>query len=707
MEEDVEPSTSTKSLSSQLPLNEPSTSSKSLTALQSYDEYYQQISDSGKGAMLSTRIQQRRDAEYVPNNGDLSSSDISDTEGELEKIQLLYNSSRAQADNLKITHAKSVVDVYKRTNNVEGIDEGTGIRRKQKIFRPKEHISKKPKRDPNTWNKNKAALNRAHGEEYVSYKNTVVLKKEPKKGILCKETCRLSCSTRFSEEDRHVLLNEFYKLDVNAKNSLLFKSIQKRQVLRERKGALKHKTASYIYSVTKNGTNERVCKDAICALYQIGRKKIDIIQSRLKSGFSAPPLDSRGRHSNRPHKIDQEVKDFVKTHINRFPVDESHYSRNRNPHKKYLSPLLNLSKMYQLYLEECNQHNLPEKFKIKKCSYSKIFVTEFNLSFGNPKSDTCAICDAGEVNEEHNENYTAGTKAIKADKEKAKTTDNLVYLTIDMQQTMPLPKLTTSKVFYLRQLWFYNFGIHIVAKNTEKASFCTWTEDMANRGSAETCSSLLRYIEVDESIAAKDHLIIWSDSCAGQNKNFHMICLYQYLILKGYFRCIDNKFPEVGHTYLDSDRDFGRIEKLLRKHDTVLIPDKYREIISTASRKNQVIDMAQHFRTISDLPQKLRVINDKSMENFVFTMDMQSVLLAPLNKVGTMYYKTKLAVHNFAIYNVNTREGYCYLWNETEGALTANEFSSVFVSFIESEVLQKNAEFGSKIILWRDGRFTK
>nr|CAI5842963.1 unnamed protein product [Callosobruchus analis] len=556
---DVEPSTTTKSLSSQLPLNEPSTSSKSLTALQSYDEYYQQISDSELQADKSDYVDSDRDAEYVPNNGDLSSSDISDTEGELEKIQLLYNSSRAQADNLKITHAKSVVDVYKRTNNAEGIDEGTGIRRKQKMFRPKEHISKKPKRDPNTWNKNKAALNRAHGEEYVSYKNTVVLKKEPKKGILCKETCRLSCSTRFSEEDRHVL-NEFYKLDVNAKNSLLFKSIQKRQVLRERKGALKHKTASYIYSVTKNGTNERVCKDAICALYQIGRKKIDIILSRLKSGFSAPPLDSRGRHSNRPHKIDQEVKDFVKTHINRFPVDESHYSRNRNPHKKYLSPLLNLS----------------------------------------------------EVNEEHNENYTAGTKAIKADKEKAKTTDNLVYLTIDMQQTMPLPKLTTSKVFYLRQLWFYNFGIHIVAKNTEKASFCTWTEDMANRGSVEICSSLLRYIEVDESIAAKDHLIIWSDSCAGQNKNFHMICLY--LILKGYFRCIDHKFPEVGHTYLDSDRDFGRIEKLLRKHDTVLIPDKYREIISTASRKNQVIDMAQHFRTISDLPQKLRVINRKKDE---------------------------------------------------------------------------------------------
>lgn len=523
-------------------------------------------------------------------------------------------SCSAKEDNLTLIGAENLLtDFTNDKNNLEETRE-IGIKRKQKIFRAKDSSSKKPKRDPNTWKKRNAALNRSKGEEYISYKNILVSKKEPKQGILCRENCRLSCSTRFSVEDRNTLFNEFYKLDINTKNALLFKSISKKEVLRKRTGAVKHKTASYTYSVTKNGINEKVCKEALSALYQIGRKKVDIIQSRLKSGFSAPPLDRRGKHFNRPHKVDQEVKDFAMTHIKRFPVEESHYSRNRNPHKKYLSPLLNLSKMYELYLAECDQQKLADKFKIKKCTYSKIFVTEFNLSFGNPKSDTCTTCDAGEVNEEHLENYTAGTNALKADREKAKVTNNIVFITIDMQQTMPLPKITTSKAFYLRQMWFYNFGIHIISKNTEKACFCTWTEDMANRGSVETCSSLLRYIEVDESIVEKDHLIVWSDSCAGQNKNFHMICLYQYLILKGYFCRIDHKFPEVGHTYLDSDRDFGRIEKVLRKHDTVVIPDTYREIISKASRKNQVIDMAQHFRKISELPQTLRLINRKKDE---------------------------------------------------------------------------------------------
>ncbi|KAL3271829.1 hypothetical protein HHI36_022299 [Cryptolaemus montrouzieri] len=197
-------------------------------------------------------------------------------------------------------------------NEVHSLEErNIEINEKRKIFPPKESRSKKPKRDPNTWKKRKAALDRTKGEEYISYKNILVPKKEPKMGILCREKCRVSCNTRFSAEDRQALFEKFHKLDTNSKNALLFKSILKKNILRERKGAVKHKTASYAYTVTKNGSNERVCKETLCSLYQIGRKKIDLIKNRLKSGFLAPPLDSRGKHSNRPHKIDQEFKDFV------------------------------------------------------------------------------------------------------------------------------------------------------------------------------------------------------------------------------------------------------------------------------------------------------------------------------------------------------------------------------------------------------------
>ncbi|CAH1114772.1 unnamed protein product [Psylliodes chrysocephalus] len=212
--------------------------------------------------------------------------------------------------------------------------------------------------------------------------------------------------------------------------------------------------------------------------------------------------------------------------------------------------------------------NKPEMFRIKLCSYRSIFVNEFNLSFAKPKSDTCSTCDAGKSNEEHIENYHTAFESMKIDRELAQTSDNVVY----------------------------NFGIHIEAKGVSKSIFCTWTENQGSKGSIDIFCSLLTAVESDEILRSKYHLIIWSDSCGGQNKNFLLICLYQYFVHKNMFKVIDHKYPEVGHTYLDSDRDFGRIEKNLRNHEVLFTPEQYRHIITKSGRKNLVIDMSNHFR---------------------------------------------------------------------------------------------------------------
>lgn len=268
--------------------------------------------------------------------------------------------------------------------------------------------------------------------------------------------------------------------------------------------------------------------------------------------------------------------------------------------------------MHKLYISESKQNNLPEKFsKVKESYYHQIFVTCFNLSFGSPKSDTCSKCDSGNKDEEHVENYHAAFEAMKADREMAESDNKVAYLTVDLQQTMPLPRISTSDAFYLRQAWFYNLGIHITTKEGTKGIFCTWTEDQANRGSSEILSSMLTAFELDEHLKDKEHIKIWSDSCSGQNKNYLIVCLYQYLISRGRFKVIDHKFPEVGHTYLDSDRHFGRIEKELRKHQCIYLPEQYREIITRSCKKSRVIDMANHFRKTDDLMTKMKLYNRK------------------------------------------------------------------------------------------------
>lgn len=472
--------------------------------------------------------------------------------------------------------------------------------------------SRKKKRNTEQWKRNKAAALRSKGEEYVSQKGVIVPAKSVNLDLLCTKSCRFKCSTTIDTETRILLFNSFYKMEINVKNTYLFKSIRQSETSRVTKNPKKVRSYTYQYFVKKIDTDIRVCKTAFCEIFQIGRKKVELLQKQIKIEVF-PQADKRGKHLSRPHKMSDEVMQYIVSHIESFPSESSHYSRNNNPNRKYLSPLLNISKMFSLYKQKCVDDNKPECYSIKDTTYRKIFCQSFNLNFGNPRSDTCSRCDAGESNNtEHVSFYKAAYETQRKDRELAINNHKICYITMDLQQTMPLPKLSTSKAFYLRQLWFYNFGIHAITVKGHQPYMFTWTEDLAGKGSNEIASSLWYFVQLSKNTTLQDvdHLVVWSDSCAGQNKNFNIISLYQYMILKGDFKIIDHKFPEVGHSYLDSDRDFGRIEKILRKNQNIYTPEQYRSIIKDASKKNVVlVDMEHQFKKVDILKNKLRIVN--------------------------------------------------------------------------------------------------
>lgn len=89
-----------------------------------------------------------------------------------------------------------------------------------------------------------------------------------------------------------------------------------------------------------------------------------------------------------------------------------------------------------------------------------------------------------------------------------------------------------------------------------------------------------------------------------------------------------------------------------------------------------------------------------SAKKFVFTMDAQAVFICPRMKASALYYRTKLTVHNFTIYDLRSHKGWCSLWDETEGDLSANVFATLITDFIESVL---RVEAGDTVILWSDG----
>ena len=78
-------------------------------------------------------------------------------------------------------------------------------------------------------------------------------------------------------------------------------------------------------------------------------------------------------------------------------------------------------------------------------------------------------------------------------------------------------------------------------------------------------------------------------------------------------------------------------------------------------------------------------------------MDLQGLLLCSKLQVSDLYYKTKLSVHNFTNFDTISHKATSYLWHEGEAGLTANEFASCIVNFLEA-----NPSY-EEYILWSDG----
>ncbi|CAB3248350.1 unnamed protein product [Arctia plantaginis] len=86
----------------------------------------------------------------------------------------------------------------------------------------------------------------------------------------------------------------------------------------------------------------------------------------------------------------------------------------------------------------------------------------------------------------------------------------------------------------------------------------------------------------------------------------------------------------------------------------------------------------------------------------VYCVDVQAVLLAPKLNVSKVYYKIKLKFHNFTSYDLVTRHGRCYLWDEVNGGLEAEAFASLYSDLINTEFQRSEINL-TKIVLWSNG----
>lgn len=326
---------------------------------------------------------------------------------------------------------------------------------------------------------------RNNGKEYVS-RDTGNLVRARKVGPPCND----GYYDKIGMDVIKVIHKMFWDMgDYAMQNAYIQKFVVKKAVGRRRVVVTQDKPAKHsctrAYSFLHDGKKYSVCAVGFGNILGISARCAEVAVSAV-SATGVPREDRRGQNTPK-HAMDDRRKQLVVQHVKCFPSVSSHYTRAKSPLMRYLDTNLNVRKMYRLYREWLDQ--VDENEEPVKLSYYRKVLRGFRLGFKPPSTDTCSQCDHIEVSkkkakdeeertriqkewEEHMELARKGLATLSHLKD-----DNdpqVRCICLHLQQTLPVPCLSTSVAYYKRKLWLYNLCIHDLKTNESK--FYLWDE---------------------------------------------------------------------------------------------------------------------------------------------------------------------------------------------------------------------------------------
>lgn len=416
------------------------------------------------------------------------------------------------------------------------------------------------------------------------------------------------CGNLVSEEKRRHLFDSFYKLaNYDAQTGFLAARVQEHPIKRKRNKNSTKRSFTRTYSIDRI----TVCKDFFINTLRVSSKRINTALNKYRNG---DVKDERGVQQGGQNKLSDVVTASIINHIKKFPTYKSHYCRSQTE-SRYLNYDITERKMYELFRDEHMET------KVSFTCHKKIFYDNFNLRRKPRIKDTCSKCDTFNAKQqnvlrendkeqlvlEHNQHLEEADQArkeLKRDFETSKQNESIQTLTYDMEKTLPLPNIPTNLVFYKRQLWLYNEGIHC----GNKAYCFIWKEGEAGRGGQEVGSCLKRFIELFLK-QNTETLIMWSDSCGGQNRNIKVVLMLKFILSRHpTLKTIYFKYLVPGHSYLPNDSDFSDIEKALKLNQRIYTMQDYINIMKSCRRKNPLIitEMSgSQFFSVGDLEKEI------------------------------------------------------------------------------------------------------
>lgn len=522
--------------------------------------------------------------------------------------------------------------------------------------------SRKLQRNEKNWQRNIKKRKINSGEEYISRLG----KKHEAKKVLpsCdNKKCQYRCTEKISEADRTELFQKFYRLgNKTLQREYLARNIERIQPKNEK--VYKKRKIICAYYFTTNNQKIRVCKLFFKNTLNISNNSIDTVLKK-KNEFDFLTPEKRGTHSNRANKVNDSLVKGIIDHVNSFPRTESHYCRSSTS-KEYLEGSLNISMMYRLYKEKCQESNEPF---VKEHFYKEVFNNKFNLGFFKPKKDLCSVCETfknlTEVEKEnkkeqfeiHTKEKALARKEKDSDKNSALNDKNILLSTFDLQAVTPLPNGNVSTFYYKSKLNVFNFTLFNIPE--KKGSCYIWHEGEAKRGANEISTCVFNYIKT---FGIGKDIIFFSDDCSSQNKNRFLISMYLYAVEYLNVPQITHKYLIIGHTENEGDSMHSCIEKersRILKSGPIYIPSEFVTLVKSAKKKGEpylVNEMAtENFIDWKKISSLMGSNFNKNVEGEKVTWNDIKIIRVKKGEANKIFYKTSFAQECFQVINIREK----------------------------------------------------
>lgn len=217
------------------------------------------------------------------------------------------------------------------------------------------------------------------------------------------------------------------------------------------------------------------------------------------------------------------------------------------------------------------KENNPESSVLSKRVFRNIFKRDFNIGFHLPKKDKCAFCEKFKNLSSENKIIFEQTPEYKnhiLDKEKCKQLfledQKMSKLTdSNSEKVLNTPHGKSVTLYYSRKYAYYNESIY---ESGTREGYCyLWGECDGKRGCNEIVTVLFKYLIMVDQRGTNAEINLYSDSCAGQNRNRAMISMIIHF-LKTAITITQIKVTYLlpGHTMMPVDSIHSTIESFVR-----------------------------------------------------------------------------------------------------------------------------------------------